>query len=89
MNNQYDFTIQSLGDCHCASPIELSTVMDDYMANYVDESRGILFDVTASAGQQTGPITAEMLLEMAGPRQNIFFDPAVVHAAIVTCGGQK
>ncbi len=87
MNNQYDFTIQSLGDCHCASPIELSTVMDDYMANYVDESRGILFDVTASAGQQTGTITREMLLEMAGPRQNIFFEPAEVHAAIVTCGG--
>jgi 6-phosphofructokinase 1 len=29
----------------------------------------------------------ENLLELAGPREKIFFDPAKVNAAIVTCGG--
>lgn len=61
--------------------------MDDYIANYVDDSQGILYDVKAVPGLSIGPITADMLMEIAGPRQKIFFDPANVHAAIVTCGG--
>lgn len=87
MDSKKDFTVRTLGECERPSPIRLSTVLDDYMANYVDETQGILLDVKASPGQQIGPITPDMLLEIAGPRQNIFFKPSEVHAAIVTCGG--
>ena len=32
-------------------------------------------------------VCEELLFEKAGPRSTLFFDPAVVRAAIVTCGG--
>ena len=36
---------------------------------------------------EVGAYKREQLLEIAGPRQKIYFDPSHVHAGIVTCGG--
>src|SRR4029077_7609782 len=35
----------------------------------------------------TAPKRDEVLLELAGPRAKLFFDPAKTRAGIVTCGG--
>jgi 6-phosphofructokinase 1 len=46
-----------------------------------------LYDVTAKPDAAMGPYTKQNLVEVAGPREKIFFDPAKVNAALVTCGG--
>ena len=74
-----DFTISSLGSPAVQSPIELS--------NYVTDDQFLLYDIETTAGAKGDPIDRKNLLEKAGPREKIYFDPSKVHAAIVTCGG--
>ena len=56
--------------------------------NYVSDERTVLYDIDrerlVARVREGKDIPA---FEMAGPRHNIFFDPARVKAAIVTCGG--
>jgi 6-phosphofructokinase 1 len=84
---QYNFSIPMLGTPHIASPIVLSKKMDDNIANFARDDQFIVYDITASPGVILGPFTKNNLMELAGPREKIFFDPAKVNAAIVTCGG--
>lgn len=81
-----DFTIAALGKCSIASPLALSRSANDMIPNFVSEDRLIRYRIDAVPGTTT---TAERknLLEVAGPREKIFFSPSHVHAGIVTCGG--
>jgi 6-phosphofructokinase 1 len=81
-----DFTIPVLGECTYGSPMLLSKRVGDYIANYVDDDQFILYDITATPGT-THSVEKADILEVAGPREQIYFDPAKVHAGIVTCGG--
>ncbi len=86
MAEKYDFTVPNLGTAKIPSPIKMSTVRGDSIANYVSEDEKVLnkiriFNATDSVGVEGNH------LELAGPREKIFFNPAHVHAAIVTCGG--
>ena len=86
--NHYDFTIRTLGPAKIKSPIEMSNIKGDSIANYVQDSERILFNIDAHAGDDGIPeIGNEDLIEVAGPRDRIYFNPAHVHAAVVTCGG--
>ncbi|MBE3064454.1 MAG: ATP-dependent 6-phosphofructokinase [Spirochaetes bacterium] len=83
-----DLAVDSLGDAAFPSPLELSTVWGDGIANYVDDARTVMLlhdrdEVLARvrAGKHLAAFQA------AGPRQKIWFDPAKARAAIVTCGG--
>jgi len=87
MENQKDFTIKSLGTCRIPSPISLSTVDGDLIANYVKDDEFILYEIDAKPGEQSSTYQREELLEKAGPREKIYYNPGHVHAAIVTCGG--
>jgi 6-phosphofructokinase 1 len=77
---QYNFNIESLGEGTIPSPVVVSY--------YTSEKKRILFnscldnytDLKAEDGQ---PLS----VEVAGPRDKIFFDPAQTKAAIATCGG--
>jgi len=82
----YDFTIPSIGIPRIESPIVLSKRSGDLMANYVSEDDYIIYDVKVKPGE-TVTYQKENLIEKAGPREQIYFDPSKVHAAIVTCGG--
>jgi len=82
----YNFTIPALGPAKRPSPVMLSKVMGDMIANYVSDDEHIIFDIDASPGDRAA-YRREDLIEKAGPREFIFFDPDKVHAAIVTCGG--
>lgn len=85
--DQYDFSIPVLGAPHIASPILLANKIDNKAANFATDNQFIQYDINAMPGGPVGPFTPENLLEVAGPREKIFFDPAKVNAAIVTCGG--
>ena len=86
MNDDMDFSVSVLGKCGIPSPIILSTVMGDFMANYVTDDEFVRYDVNAREGDQ-GSLDRRQLFEKAGPRQKIYFAPSHVHAGIVTCGG--
>ncbi len=84
---EMDFTIRTLGESRFGSPIELSSLQGDYLANYVRDDEFVLHDIFAGPEGSTAKSAPSALLEKAGPRQKVYFDPAGVHAAIVTCGG--
>ena len=86
-NEEFDFSIDSLGACKIPSPIHLSNVVGDSIANYVTNEDFIRFRLESKVGAQYGPFKREQLIEKAGPREKIFFNPSHVHAGIITCGG--
>ena len=75
-----DFSIPRLGECRVRSPLKgVRFVRDDERVLYhvrLEDLRPWL------AGRADPPS-----MEVAGPRESLFFDPATTSAAIVTCGG--
>jgi 6-phosphofructokinase 1 len=86
MPETYDFTVDDLGKCAIESPISLSKVSGDFIANYVTDSEFLRYKTDVSLGDQQ-PVVRGEVFEKAGPREKIYFSPAHVHAGIVTCGG--
>jgi 6-phosphofructokinase 1 len=84
---EVDFTIPVLGKATVQSPILLSKGKDDYVASYVDDNQRIFYEIETSMDVPSADLGRGGLLEKAGPRENIYFEPAKVHAGIVTCGG--
>ena len=88
MNEEkFDFTIENLGPCTIKSPIKLSTVHGDYTANYVNDTDYILADVNVFDKNKKITLDSSNLMQKAGPRENIYFDPSHAKAGICTCGG--
>jgi 6-phosphofructokinase 1 len=85
--DKYDFTIETLGPCKVQSPIELSTVVGDFRANYVKDDSFVRYKVNVFNGKDTDDQTSSNLMQKAGPREFIYFDPKHVRAGICTCGG--
>ena len=81
-----DFTIKTLGKASIPSPLSLSVVDGDNMANYASDDEKVIYNIELLPGMEV-PFDRRGLLEKAGPRQKIYFDPSKVHAGIVTCGG--
>lgn len=83
-----DFRIQTLGRATVKSPIVMSSVYGDGVANYVQDNMRIFFNSEAVElpDSQVEAVDSDVV-ERAGPREHIYFNPAHVHAAIVTCGG--
>ncbi|MDR1863296.1 MAG: ATP-dependent 6-phosphofructokinase [Treponema sp.] len=86
MSEGVDFTIEDLGKRSIKSPIAMSTVRGDLIANYVTDDQFLRFNTEGRPGAQP-PLKKNQLLECAGPREMLYFTPAHVHAGIVTCGG--
>ena len=97
-----DLTVDTLGKSDIASPLHLSTELDDDIANYTPDGVRVLFDPSASDGSVSdgermmaiGDIDASAYrlegpnaFELSGPRQLAYFDGPKVTAGIVTCGG--
>ena len=85
--SEANFKIRNLGKRSVPSPIALSTVYGDSLANYVTEDEHILYDIEARPSVPRRTYREDELLELAGPRERIYFSPGHTHAAIVTCGG--
>lgn len=79
-DSKYDFSIRSLGSCKIPSP-HIPSI-------FTDDKKQILFNIDREEFDKLRGGTGEPLsLEVAGPREKIYFDPAKTKAAIVTCGG--
>lgn len=81
-----DFTIPMLGEPRIESPVLLSKRVGDYVANYVSDDELVMYDIEAAPDAVIKPERA-LMLEKAGPRERIYFNPDEVYAGIVTCGG--
>jgi 6-phosphofructokinase 1 len=77
------FEVKNLGPCKFNSPLKKFTEV------FVSEGDRILFNPSLRACKDVLSHGTEdpTSIELAGPREKIFFDPAKTKAAIVTCGG--
>lgn len=57
------------------------------MADYVDDDECVLFDIVAKTDGLKREFHPNEVLQRAGPREKIYFNPSKVHAGVVTCGG--
>jgi 6-phosphofructokinase 1 len=80
-----DFTVETLGRCKVASPVPLSNLKTDREAEFVCDDQYILYNIEGGLPDELD--AKNQVLELAGPREKIYFDPTKSHAAIVTCGG--
>ncbi len=88
MAQTYDFTIETLGPCKVHSPIELSTQHGEFRANYVRDDSFVRYSVNVFPDSDKGDgLNEGNLMQKAGPREYIYFNPAHVTAGICTCGG--
>ena len=77
---EYDFFITNLGKRLIKSPLNIS--------NFTQDKKRLLFNTyldnyLSCTDKEGQPLS----VELAGPRDKIFFDPSQTKAAIVTCGG--
>ncbi len=86
-NESLNFTVPTLGKASVKSPIDLSKEDDDFIANYMTDNQRIFYDIETTKSSGTIKIDKKLLIEQAGPRERIYFDPLKTRAAIVTCGG--
>lgn len=81
------FIIDCLGEAKIPSPVKLSDRAGDGVADFVDDGRRLIHEIEVGPNQRTLQLRDDQLLELAGPRSHLVFDPSQVHAAVVTCGG--
>ncbi len=79
-----DLNVRTLGARTFPSPLGLSTVRGDEVADYVPDDARITWQIETRAGAR---LETPILFEKAGPRETIFFDPKDTRVGIVTCGG--
>jgi 6-phosphofructokinase 1 len=82
-----DFKVLTLGQATIRSPIDLSANRQTGRSDYVRDDQCILYDISADTCGRCDGTSRTDVLELAGPREKIYFEPSQVHAAIVSCGG--
>ncbi|GMO50622.1 MAG: ATP-dependent 6-phosphofructokinase [Treponemataceae bacterium] len=103
MDEMYDFSVDTLGECKIPSPIDLASQLGEFKAKYVTDDSWVRYEVnffadykpmdSASSQKPMDAIIPQggknpaNMLEKAGPRQLIYFKPQHVNAGICTCGG--
>lgn len=83
-----DFLVPVIGKGTVVSPLKTSQKEDSPIYKFVKDTDRVIHDVTAdhfNRCMETGDIPVSF--EKAGPKENIFFEPAKTKVAIVTCGG--
>lgn len=79
-----DLSISNLGECKIESPLVHKFNYSDSV--FVTDNEKILYDVSFDITRPNSN-TPAMCFEKAGPRKKVFFDPARIRSAIITCGG--
>jgi 6-phosphofructokinase 1 len=79
MVNQDALTVANLGPCQHPSPLKRKG-----MTTFVPDTACVVYNTEVDVASA---IPQPLLFERAGPREQVFFDPANTTAAIVTCGG--
>ncbi|QQR88598.1 MAG: ATP-dependent 6-phosphofructokinase [Myxococcales bacterium] len=82
------FHIETLGETRIKSPIKLGTQPGDLLADFTAEDARVVTDTNIKAIQRhMAAGTEPPSLELAGPREHIYFEPSKLRVGIVTCGG--
>jgi 6-phosphofructokinase 1 len=81
-----DVQIKTLGACERESPV-MRRLARSVIHRVGEADRVLLEDTESKLAERGAPITALPSFELAGPRDRIFFDPALLRCGIVTCGG--
>jgi 6-phosphofructokinase 1 len=76
--------VTNLGKNSFSSPLNLSTIPNDGLGDFVLDGTRVLNRVELGPAENCDDLVS---FEKAGPRERLFFDPARTKAAIVTCGG--
>jgi 6-phosphofructokinase 1 len=83
-----NFDIERLGPAATQSPLHLSNREGDNIVDYISDDERILFDPTEKQCERCrNKGVTPPSLEVAGPREMIYFEPGTVRAAILTAGG--
>lgn len=83
-----DFLVKNLGKTNVKSPLCQAARNYSLLYKFVEESERILYDVSLDNFNKCMKNGEQPLsFEKAGPRENIFFEPAKTKVGIVTCGG--
>ena len=78
--NDLNFAVSRLGECQITSPIT--------GVRFVNDAEHVLYQSDLKAiKNQLAAGREPPCLELAGPREKIYFDPADLTCGIVTCGG--
>lgn len=77
-----DFSIEQLGACRFPSPLQSKQSI-----RFRTDNERLLFQAEVSVTVDGIDLADDSVLELAGPRWSLFFEPDQVRAAIVTCGG--
>jgi 6-phosphofructokinase 1 len=77
-------SVPTLGPAQIPSPLRRSSRPGDGLPKFVPPNQYVRYPLEWNPEQ---PPEEELFFEKAGPRQQIFFDPRQVRAAMVTCGG--
>jgi 6-phosphofructokinase 1 len=83
-----DCLVLTLGKGNVLSPLKNKQRADSPVYKFVNDSERILYDISSeyfAKCKETGEIPVSF--EKAGPRENIYFEPAKTKVGIVTCGG--
>ncbi|OEK09257.1 diphosphate--fructose-6-phosphate 1-phosphotransferase [Flavivirga aquatica] len=83
-----NFKIHTIGKATINSPLDLSKKRGDKIFNFVTENEKIIYNIFyENYNKCLKKNIMPLYMEKAGPREQIFFNPKNVKAAIVTCGG--
>jgi len=86
--NSEDLIVTSLGKCFVMSPLKQAHHTNSLVYKFVDENERVLYDVSLdNFNKYKNSVEIPASFEKAGPRENIYFQPAKTKVAIVTCGG--
>lgn len=83
-----DFLVSSLGTANVITPLKHGQRADSPVYKFVRDDERIIYDVSVEyfkKCRETGELPVSF--EKAGPKENIFFEPAKTKVGIVTCGG--
>ena len=83
-----DLVVQQLGEPMFDSPLTTMLKNRANSVHYVHESDRVLLDDTVAMAAGRGGAVRELpSFEPGGPRERLFFDPALTRIGILTCGG--
>lgn len=83
-----DLIVNTLGKEHLVTPLKTTQREDSPIYKFVEDNERILYDVSAEnfyKARESDEMPVSF--EKAGPKENIFFEPAKTKVGIVTCGG--
>ena len=86
--NHVDFNVKVLGKATIKSPLRQAIRKDSPAFRFAEDGERTLYDVSLESFEKSKATGTEPVsFEKAGPRENIFFEPAKTKVGIVTCGG--